>query len=106
MVMITETELAEAPRESKDDLLALEIQLLLDAINRRYGYDFHGYAYSSLKRRIGHFVRSFGLKTVSGLQELVLHDPSCMEELLLTISVHVTSMFRDPEFFLFLRKRI
>ena len=46
------------------------------------------------------------LKTVSGLQERLLHDTACMERFLLALSVNVTSFFRDPEFYLAFRKRI
>ena len=93
-------------REPKEDLTALEIHLLLEGIHKWYGHDFRGYAFSSLKRRVLNVVRSMGLNNVSALQELVLHDRSRMEQLLLAISVHVTSMFRDPEFFLAVRERI
>ena len=41
-----------------------------------------------------------GLETISALQERVLHDPACMERLLLDLSINVTSMFRDPTFYL------
>lgn len=47
-----------------------------------------------------------GLKTVSGLLEKLLHDPTCMERFLLAVSVHVTSLYRDPNFFLLFRNRI
>ena len=103
-------ELLEQPAaplaEPKEDLTSLEIHLLLEAIYRRYGYDFRGYAATSLKRRVLNVVRALGLKSVSGLQEQILHDQSCMDQLLLAISVHVTSMFRDPEFFVALREKV
>ena len=88
------------------DLEAIEINLLLESVNSRYGYDFREYAYASLKRRIWHAVRGEGLSTISGLTERVLHDPACMERFLLAISVHVTSLFRDPTFFLTFRRRV
>src|SRR5919199_600850 len=104
--MLSEVEDIAAPREATEDVISLEIQLLVDAVQRRYGFDFRGYAYSSLKRRIMNAVRSEGLSTVTGLLERVLHDPACMERLLLAISVNVTSMFRDPSFFLTFRRRV
>ena len=105
--MIDVLEQPEAPqREPREDLTALEVHLLLEAIYRRYGYDFRGYAFTSLKRRVLNVVRALGLKTVSGLQEQILHDPGTMDQLLLAISVNVTSMFRDPEFFCTLRERV
>jgi chemotaxis protein methyltransferase CheR len=40
-----------------------------------------------------------GLRTVSGLQERVLHDGEAMDRLLLDLSVNVTAMYRDPRFY-------
>jgi chemotaxis protein methyltransferase CheR len=97
---------AALKREAKEDVVSLEVQLLLEAILRRYGYDFRSYAFSSLKRRILHLVKSLGMETVSALQEKVLHDPSILDRLLLAISVNVTSLFRDPEFFAAVRERV
>ncbi len=84
----------------------LEIELLLEAIQRRYGYDFRGYALASLRRRLWHRVQGEGLQTLSGLQERILHDPSCMERLLRDLSINVTEMFRDPSFHRALRERV
>ena len=77
----------------------LEIDLLLDAIFRQHGFDFRGYARSSLRRRVRAVVAAEGLSTVSGLTEKVLHDPVCLDRLLLGLSVNVSAMFRDPGFF-------
>jgi chemotaxis protein methyltransferase CheR len=84
----------------------LEIDLLLEAIARRYGYDFRGYAVASLRRRLWHRVHGEGLETISGLQERVLHEPACMERLLRDLSINVTEMFRDPTFYRALRERV
>lgn len=85
------------------ELEALEIELLLEAIFRHYGYDFRNYAPASLKRRIRHIVRAEGLTTVSGLQEKILHHRDCLERFLLMLSINVTAMFRDPSFYLAVR---
>ncbi|HEY8927270.1 MAG TPA: protein-glutamate O-methyltransferase CheR, partial [Polyangia bacterium] len=55
---------------------ALEVELLLAGIARRYGYDMRGYSRSSLMRRVRHAVHQEGLATVSALQEKVLHEPA------------------------------
>ena len=83
---------------SEDDreLERLELELLLEAIHQRYGYDFRGYARASLRRRLWRRADLEGLRSLSGLQERVLHDPECMERLLTDLSVNVTEMFRDP----------
>lgn len=90
----------------KDDIEDIEVRLLLEGIYRYYGLDFRNYAMASLKRRIWNIVRSEKLESVSKLQERVLHDRACMERLVLGLSVNVTSMFRDPSFFLSLRKNV
>jgi chemotaxis protein methyltransferase CheR len=101
-----ETE-AEAERRAADhDLEQLELELLLEAVFRRYGFDFRGYAPASLKRRLQRRIRAEGLETVSGLQERVLHDQQVMERLLLDLSVNVTAMFRDPSFYAALRAKV
>jgi chemotaxis protein methyltransferase CheR len=84
----------------------LEIDLLLEAIQRRYGYDFRGYAIASLRRRLWHRVYGESLQTLSGLQERILHDPACMDRLLRDLSINVTEMFRDPSFHRALRERV
>jgi chemotaxis protein methyltransferase CheR len=84
----------------------IEIALLLEGLYRFYGFDFREYSQASLKRRILERMRAEGISTVSGFQERVLHDAACMERLLLGLSVHVTSMFRDPGFYLTFRKKV
>jgi chemotaxis protein methyltransferase CheR len=86
-----------------DELEQLEVELLLEAIHRRYGFDFREYAKASLKRRLWRRVAAEHLESISGLQERVLHDPACMERLLLDLSINVTSMFRDPSFYVAFR---
>jgi chemotaxis protein methyltransferase CheR len=88
---------------SADELEQLEVELLLEAIHRRYGFDFREYAKASLKRRLWRRVAAEHLDSISGLQERVLHDPACMERLLLDLSINVTSMFRDPTFYVAFR---
>ena len=81
------------------ELETLEIELLLEAVFRHYGYDFRNYAPASLKRRIWAAIQAEGVMTVSGLQEKVLHNRDCLERFLLILSVNVTTMFRDPSFY-------
>lgn len=84
----------------------LEVELLLEAIFRQYGFDFRGYAYSSIRRRLWKRITAERLGTISALQERVLHDPAAMERLLLDLSVHVTAMFRDPGFYQAFRREV
>jgi chemotaxis protein methyltransferase CheR len=84
----------------------IELQLLLDGIFKYYGFDLRNYARASLKRRIRRVLASEGLTQISALQTLVLHDPEAMRRMLLSITVNVTSMFRDPSFFLAFRQQV
>jgi chemotaxis protein methyltransferase CheR len=84
----------------------IEIDLLLEAIHRRYSYDFRGYALASLRRRLWHRAYAEGLTTLTGLTERLLHDPACMDRVLRDLSINVTEMFRDPGFYRALRERV
>jgi chemotaxis protein methyltransferase CheR len=88
------------------DVEQLELELLLEAVYRRYGLDFRQYAQASLKRRLYRRVHAEGLETLSQLQDRLLHEPSCMERLLLDLSINVTSMFRDPSFYVAFREKV
>ena len=95
---------AARERHSSTGVDILELDLLLEAVYRCYGYDFRGYARTSMRRRIANIMRSEGVRTISALQERVLHDPACWERFLHGISVNVSAMFRDPSFFLAFRQ--
>jgi chemotaxis protein methyltransferase CheR len=88
------------------ELERIEIELLLEAVNRHYGFDFRGYAMGSLRRRLWRQAATEGVASISGLQERVLHDPEAMERLLTGLSVNVTTMFRDPSFFVAFREQV
>ncbi|MEA5568789.1 protein-glutamate O-methyltransferase CheR [Anabaena sp. UHCC 0399] len=91
------------PKPSLEDI---EIQLLLEGLYQYYGYDFRNYALASLKRRIHNFMYSQGLKNISALQERLLHDRTCLDRFLVNLTVNVTSMFRDPSFYLSFRNNV
>jgi chemotaxis protein methyltransferase CheR len=89
-----------------DSVRELEIRLLLEALYHHSGFDFRDYAPASLRRRIENFMRGEHLSTVSALQERILHDPGFVDRFLPALSVHVSAMFRDPEFFLAFRAQV
>jgi chemotaxis protein methyltransferase CheR len=95
-----------APLSYDPELERLEIELLLEAVYRHYGFDFRSYAYASIRRRLWRRIGAEGLKTVSALQERLLHEPAMMERVLLDLSINVTAMFRDPTFYLAFRKKV
>ena len=97
----------DGPPVSYDKQLErIEIELLLEGVFRHYGFDFRAYAYASIRRRLWKRIDAEGLTSISELQTRVLHDPAAMERLLLDLSVSVTSMFRDPGFYLSFRNDV
>jgi chemotaxis protein methyltransferase CheR len=86
----------DADHDGDAELERVELELLLEGIHQRCGYDFRGYARASLRRRLWRRADLEGLRTLSALQERVLHDPRAMERLLGDLSINVTEMFRDP----------
>lgn len=101
-----QVQLPDTPSLYPAGLERIEIELLLEALHRHYGYDFRSYAYASLKRRLWKYAEAEGVTTISGLQDRVLHDPSAMERLLMSLSVNVTAMFRDPGFYRAFREKV
>jgi chemotaxis protein methyltransferase CheR len=90
----------------REQLEDIEIQLLLEGVYRYHGFDFRNYALASLKRRIWNMIHNEGLTTISSLQEKILHDREYLERFLFNLSVNVTTMFRDPDFFLTFRQKV
>jgi chemotaxis protein methyltransferase CheR len=84
----------------------IEVELLLQAIYRMYGYDFRNYAYDSICRRIRYGMQSLGESTISALITQVLHHPERMQKLVRSLVVNVTEMFRDPSMFLVFREKV
>jgi chemotaxis protein methyltransferase CheR len=90
-----ETQAAGAQLELEN----IELGLLLEAVYRQYGYDFREYALASLRRRICRRVHEERLASITALTDRLLHDPACMARLLGDLSINVTAMFRDPQFY-------
>jgi chemotaxis protein methyltransferase CheR len=87
-----------------ENIESIELDLLLDAVFRLYGYDFRDYAKTSMRRRIANIMKKEEVNTISALQDRVLHDSRSWERFLDGISVNVSAMFRDPGFFLAFRQ--
>ncbi len=84
----------------------IELPLLLDALYLKYHYDFRGYALASLRRRLRSAMTRFGCRTLSQLQDRVLHEPASFPALLDFLTVPVSDLFRDPSYFKAIRERV
>lgn len=87
-------------------VLDIELRLLIEAIYVRYSYDFRDYAVASMKRRVVQAVRALECESVSELQGKVLHDSQAFMSLLQYLTIPVSEMFRDPEYYLALRQQV
>jgi chemotaxis protein methyltransferase CheR len=84
----------------------VEVELLLQALRQRYGYDFTGYARASLKRRLKELQAYFDVKELSELIAPVLRDERVAQAVVNNISVPVSEFFRDPPVWRYLRDEI
>lgn len=84
----------------------IELDLLVDAMYQRYGYDYKHYLKSHIKRRVLFHMESEGLDTISELTGRILYDHDAFEQLLRDLSINVTEMFRFPPFFEDIRKQV
>lgn len=88
------------------DIKQIEVNLLLEAIYQRYGYDFRQYSQASIQRRVLHHLAKTEFQTISDLIPKILHDEAFFTALFFDLSVTVTEMFRDPWFYLALREKV
>ena len=84
----------------------IELRMLVEAVYLKYNYDFRDYTGASQKRRVLVAMREMGCDTVSALQAKVLHEPDGFAQLLQYLTIPVTEMFRDPEYFLAVREQV
>ncbi len=83
-----------------------EMNVLLEVVKQTSGYDFRDYSSRTLKRRLGYVQRSAGLEHLLDMVPLVKKDEKFRNRLLKSLSITVTNLFRDPSFFLSLRKKV
>ncbi len=84
----------------------IEFKLLLEAVHLKYGYDFRGYAQSSMERRIKAIVSKFGSQGIGALMTRILSDADFFRLILPHLTITTTEMFRDPSFYRQLRSDV
>ncbi|CAN5316604.1 chemotaxis protein CheR [soil metagenome] len=84
----------------------LELTLLVEALYRKYAYDFRNYSRASLKRRVQHAMTTLGCRTVSELQGRLIHETDLFLQLLQYLTIPVSEMFRDPAYFRAFRETV
>ena len=83
------------PEQSRD--FDIELRLFVEAVYLKYHYDFREYANASTH---------FGCRTLSQLQDRVLHEEAIFPALLGYLTVQVSDLFRDPAYFRTLREQV
>ena len=84
----------------------IELRMLVEAVYLKYNYDFRDYTGASQKRRVLAAMKSMNCDTVSNLQAKVMHDAGAFSQLLQFLTIPVTEMFRDPEYYLAIRQQV
>lgn len=82
------------------------LELFIQALHRRHGYDFSGYARASLKRRVAQLARELALPNIGALLPRVLYEPELIERIIACLSVPASGLFRDPEVFAALKRDV
>jgi len=88
------------------EIFDLELNLLFQAVQHKYGYDFRNYSKAHLKRRILYRLQASEINTISELQHKVLWEKNFYRTLLQDLSINVTEIFRDPLFYKALREKV
>lgn len=94
---------APAPTERAAEI---ELDLLLEALKRRYHYDFRSYSRASLLRRTEVARHRMGCASLSELQGRLLREPEVLHALIDALTVQVSDLFRDPSHFRAIREEV
>jgi two-component system CheB/CheR fusion protein len=83
-----------------------DLEVLLDYLRRSRGFDFTGYKRTSLRRRIDKRIHDVGAGGYLSYLDLLEVDPDEFTQLFNTILLNVTSFFRDPPTWDYLRAEV
>ena len=88
------------------EIEAIEFDLLLEAISRRYGHDFRNYARASVERRIRQYLMKTDCSRVSEIIPKILYNEDFFEDFVTRFSIPVTEIFRDPFVYRSIREKV
>ena len=91
---------------SAADPFEIDVECLLQAVYMRWGYDFRGYSRPSLLRRVARYLADSGMERVTDLQYVLVRDAERCQHFIRGLTVNVTEMFRDPQFYAAFRKQV
>jgi len=83
-----------------------QLEILINEVYDYYGYDFSGYSMASFKRRVDRIFDLDGFKDFTDFLSKIRSEPEYFKHVVEEITVNVTEMFRDPQFYKLLRKEV
>jgi chemotaxis protein methyltransferase CheR len=83
-----------------------EVELILNEVLFKYGYDFTDYSKTSIKRRLNRLCILDRHKNYDDLKFAIFNTSNYLEHFVEEVTVNVTEMFRDPSFYKILRNDI
>ncbi|HEX5043545.1 MAG TPA: CheR family methyltransferase [Candidatus Polarisedimenticolaceae bacterium] len=95
--------LSEVP--ATDAVDAVETDLLLEGLRRRWGYDLRGYDRRQARPRLTALLRAHRFPSLSALQARVLRDPREAEAVVAALTRPRPRLFDAPPFWLAFRRR-
>lgn len=84
----------------------VEVECLMEALFLRWGYDFREYSRASLRRRVARYMSDNHYQRVTDLQYELIRDKKRCVHFVRGLTVNVTDMFRDPEFYRIIREQV
>ncbi|MHB1684335.1 MAG: CheR family methyltransferase [Bacilli bacterium] len=83
-----------------------EIAALLALVYRLSGLDFRDYWLPMIRRRIRHTLELHNLRNIEELSGYIQRDEVVLRQLVSNFCITVSSMYRDPDVFFFIRQRV
>lgn len=83
-----------------------ELEILLVDLHDKHGYDFTDYSRASLKRRVNRLMLLDRFPSFAEMRFHLRENNYYLRRFIEEITVNVTEMFRDPDFFKYIRQEI
>lgn len=88
------------------ELEAIEIELLLEGVQRHRGHDLRSFARPALVRAVRRFAHEERLASVSAVQAAVLHDDAMFRSFLRSVAPSPPGLFEEPGFWRTFREQV
>lgn len=83
----------------------IQVEEIILTVNSLYGFDFDGYSRASLKRRLERIMLIENLDFFN-LKNTLINNQNFFHNFLNEVTVNVTEMFRDPNFYSAVREKV